>query len=50
MYVMERLIDMAAREFGFDRVELRRRNLLKRSELPYTNPFGMVYDSGDYHG
>ncbi|OGA51979.1 MAG: carbon monoxide dehydrogenase [Betaproteobacteria bacterium RIFCSPLOWO2_12_FULL_62_13] len=49
MYVMERLIDLAAREFGFDRVELRRRNLLKQGELPYTNPFGMIYDSGDYH-
>lgn len=49
MYVMERLIDLAAREFGFDRVELRRRNLLTVAELPYTNAFGMVYDSGDYH-
>ncbi|RPI46595.1 MAG: xanthine dehydrogenase family protein molybdopterin-binding subunit [Betaproteobacteria bacterium] len=49
MYVMERLIDLAARELGFDRVELRRRNLLRSAELPYTNPFGMVYDSGDYH-
>ena len=29
--------------------ELRRRNLLKSDELPHTNPFGMVYDSGDYH-
>ena len=37
MFVMERLIDMAAREFGFDRVELRRRNLLTQAELPYTN-------------
>jgi carbon-monoxide dehydrogenase large subunit len=50
MYVMERLIDLAARECGFDRIELRRRNLLTQAELPYTNPFGMVYDSGDYHG
>lgn len=49
MYVMERLIDIAARDFGFDRAELRRRNLLKSNELPYTNPFGMIYDSGDYH-
>ena len=48
MYVMERLIDLAAREFGFDRVDLRRRNLLTSKELPYTNPFGMLYDSGDY--
>jgi carbon-monoxide dehydrogenase large subunit len=49
MFVMERLIDLAAREHGFDRVELRRRNLLTAAELPYTNPFGMIYDSGDYH-
>jgi carbon-monoxide dehydrogenase large subunit len=49
LYVMERLIDLAAREHGFDRVELRRRNLVTTAEMPYTNPFGMVYDSGDYH-
>ena len=48
MYVMERLIDLAACEFGFDRVELRRRNLVTPPEFPYTNPFGMVYDSGNY--
>ncbi len=49
MFVMERLIDLAARRCGLDRVEIRRRNLLTSPELPYTNPFGMVYDSGDYH-
>ena len=49
MFVMERLIDLAARQCGFDRIALRRRNLLESAELPYTNPFGMVYDSGDYH-
>ena len=46
---MERLIDLAARQFGFDRVELRRRNLVPEAAMPYTNPFGMIYDSGDYH-
>ncbi len=50
MFVMERLIDIAAQAFGFDRAELRRRNLIKSTELPYTNPFGMHYASGDYHG
>jgi aerobic carbon-monoxide dehydrogenase large subunit len=49
MFVVERLIDIAARQFGFDRVELRRRNLVSQKELPYRNPFGMVYDSGAYH-
>jgi carbon-monoxide dehydrogenase large subunit len=48
MFVMERLIDIACHDFGFDRVELRRRNLLRPDELPHTNPFGMIYDSGDY--
>jgi carbon-monoxide dehydrogenase large subunit len=48
MYVMERLIDLAARRHGFDRVELRRRNLVPSGAMPYTNPFGIVYDSGEY--
>jgi aerobic carbon-monoxide dehydrogenase large subunit len=48
MYVMERLIDLACREHGFDRVEIRRRNLVSQSEFPYKNAFGMVYDSGAY--
>ncbi|HXP05376.1 MAG TPA: xanthine dehydrogenase family protein molybdopterin-binding subunit [Stellaceae bacterium] len=48
MFVMERLIDRAAREFGFDRVALRRRNLIREDELPYPNPLGMTYDSGAY--
>ncbi len=48
MYVMERLIDLACRDFGFDRVDIRRRNLLTPDELPYKNPFGMTYDSGHY--
>ena len=49
MFVMERLIDRAAKQFGFDRLELRRRNLVSESAMPYRNPFGMVYDSGAYH-
>jgi aerobic carbon-monoxide dehydrogenase large subunit len=49
IFVMERLIDLAARECGFDRVTLRRRNLPRVPEMPYRNPFGMEYDSGDYH-
>jgi aerobic carbon-monoxide dehydrogenase large subunit len=49
MYVMERLIDLAARQTGLDRIELRRRNLVPEAAMPYRNPFGMVYDSGAYH-
>ena len=41
----EVLLDIAARRMGIDPVELRRRNLLRRDELPYTNPNGMTYDS-----
>jgi carbon-monoxide dehydrogenase large subunit len=41
----EVLIDIAARQMSIDPVELRRRNLLRRDELPYRNPNGMVYDS-----
>ena len=48
MYVIERLIDIAARRHGFDRVELRRRNLVRPDAMPYRNPMGLVYDSGDY--
>jgi carbon-monoxide dehydrogenase large subunit len=49
MFVMERLIDLAAKIGGFDRLELRRRNLVPETAMPYRNPFGMVYDSGAYH-
>ena len=48
MYVIERLIDLAARRHGFDRIALRRRNLVPSSAMPYRNPVGLVYDSGDY--
>ncbi len=48
MFVMERLLDLAARRHGFDRVALRRRNLVPADAMPYRNPLGLVYDSGDY--
>lgn len=48
MFVVERLIDIAAREHGFDRVELRRRNLIQPDRFPYANPLGLTYDSGVY--
>ena len=43
----ERLIELGARELGIDVVEMRRRNLISRSEFPYSAPGGRVYDSGD---
>ena len=48
MFVIERLIDLAALEHGFDRIELRRRNLVPESAMPYANPLGLTYDSGAY--
>ncbi|HXJ80755.1 MAG TPA: xanthine dehydrogenase family protein molybdopterin-binding subunit [Candidatus Methylomirabilis sp.] len=48
MFVMERLIDLAARRHGFDRLELRRKNLVPASAMPYRNAVGTLYDSGDY--
>ena len=50
IFVMERLIDLAAQECGYDRVKLRRKNLVTEKELPYRNPFGVTYDNGDYIG
>jgi carbon-monoxide dehydrogenase large subunit len=47
--LLERSLDVLARELGLDPVEIRRRNLLRADELPCTNPTGMTYDSGDFH-
>ena len=49
MFVMERLIDLAGQQLGFDRLELRRKNLIPARSLPYANPFGMTFDNGLYH-
>jgi carbon-monoxide dehydrogenase large subunit len=48
IYVMERLVDKAAQEHGFDRVALRKRNLIPPSAFPYKNPQGIIYDNGTY--
>ncbi|MFO1079304.1 MAG: xanthine dehydrogenase family protein molybdopterin-binding subunit [Reyranellaceae bacterium] len=48
MFLIERLIDLAARESGLDRIELRRRNLVPAAAMPYTNAFGITYDTGTY--
>jgi carbon-monoxide dehydrogenase large subunit len=48
IYVIERLIDKAAQEHGFDRVSLRKRNLIPPSAFPYENPQGITYDNGTY--
>src|SRR5204863_2735694 len=48
LWLTERIIDIVARELGLDPVEVRKRNYVKREEMPYTTPNGCVYDSGDY--
>ncbi len=48
IYLIERLIDEAARQSGIDRVELRRRNLIPAGAMPYATPNGPVYDSGEF--
>jgi carbon-monoxide dehydrogenase large subunit len=47
-YVIERLIDDAARELGLDPVDLRMRNLIPSRAMPYRTPLGMTYDCGDF--
>jgi aerobic carbon-monoxide dehydrogenase large subunit len=47
-FAIERLIDMAAKRLGIDRVTLRRRNLVRAKAMPYQNAVGMRYDSGLY--
>ena len=49
-YLVERLVDEAARETGIDRVELRRRNVIPKEAFPYRTPVGSTYDSGDPPG
>jgi aerobic carbon-monoxide dehydrogenase large subunit len=47
-FVMERLIDMAARQLGIDPAELRRRNLVAREEFPYKVASGLVWDRSSF--
>ena len=49
-YLIERVVDAAARELGIAPDALRRKNLIKPKALPYTTPTGKVYDSGDFAG
>jgi CO/xanthine dehydrogenase Mo-binding subunit len=47
-WMLEQMVDKAARELGLDPVEIRRRNFIR--DFPYFIPTGNVYDSGDYDG
>jgi carbon-monoxide dehydrogenase large subunit len=48
IYIIERLMDAAAREIGLDPAELRRRNLIRADQMPYKNAMGQVYDVGQF--
>jgi len=48
VYLVERMVDLLARELGMDPAELRMKNLLRPEQFPYTCPTGWQYDSGDY--
>ena len=48
IYLTERLMDAAARKLGLDPAELRRRNMIRPEQMPYTNPMAQVYDSGKF--
>src|SRR5258708_3700467 len=48
IFVVERLIDVAADQLGLDPVALRRRNMIPAAAQPFANPLGLTYDSGDY--
>ena len=46
---IERMMDEVANALGIDPLEVRRRNMIRHEEFPYTIPSGTTYDSGDYH-
>ncbi|MFK7881690.1 xanthine dehydrogenase family protein molybdopterin-binding subunit [Roseobacter sp.] len=48
IYILERLMDRAARELGVDPLELRRRNFIKSNQFPYQTATGEIYDVGDF--
>ncbi len=50
LYLIESLIDRAARAMNIDRAELRRRNMIAPAAIPYKTPNGPIYDSGDFAG
>jgi carbon-monoxide dehydrogenase large subunit len=47
-YLVERLIDQAARDLKLDRVEIRRRNMVSPGQMPWKTAMGATYDSGDF--
>ncbi|MDP6993251.1 MAG: molybdopterin-dependent oxidoreductase, partial [Woeseiaceae bacterium] len=47
-YVLERLVDRAAKVAGLDPIEIRRRNFIRPEDFPYATPVALEYDTGDY--
>ena len=47
-YVVERLVETAARELGMDPAAIRRRNFIQPDQFPYETPVALTYDTGDY--
>jgi carbon-monoxide dehydrogenase large subunit len=47
-FLIERLVDVAAKQCGFDKLKLRRRNFIPTDAFPYQTPVALQYDSGDY--
>ena len=48
IFIIERLMDEAARRTGIDRIALRRRNFIRPEQMPYKNPMGQTYDTGQF--
>ena len=48
IYIIERLMDAAARKLKLDPTEIRRRNMIRPEQMPYTNAMGQTYDSGKF--
>ena len=48
IYLIERLMDAAARRLNLDPAEIRRRNMIDPARMPYTNAMGQTYDSGQF--
>ena len=48
IYLIERLIELAAEKCGLDPIEIRRRNLISPGAIPYETATGVVYDSGEF--
>ena len=49
-FMLERLVDVAARKLGIDPVEIRRKNFIRPDQFPYQTPVALEYDIGDYEG